>query len=115
MIHLTTNFYPAPVFLDNTRGDGKSKSRAAGLRGEEWIEKHLLMFGRDAFASVFDFEDNGAPARIQLGRTGVERDPATLTDALGGIANKINEDLFDLMRVGKDFRLYHLAEGDFDG
>ena len=43
----------AGVSFNDASGNWQAEARAGFLRAEEWIEKALLDFGRDALAAVF--------------------------------------------------------------
>ena len=106
------------VLVDYFRGDGQSKAGAIVLRAEEGIKQSFLHFGRDALASVLDFQRHGprqSSAQLGVAINGAQRDRALVTDAVGGVLNEIDEHLLELERIGQERGFGHRSGFQLDG
>ena len=96
----------AAVFLHDRVGDGEAEPGALAdfLRREERIEHLALTLLRNARAIVIDFEHERSAIGVVRGAND-DRAAAVGADAgLLGVDQEIEQDLLDLMAVGKDFR-----------
>ena len=58
----------AAVPFNDAGGNRQAEARAGFLRAEERVEQALLDFGRDAFAVVSHFKNNGCRSRARRAR-----------------------------------------------
>ena len=103
--------------LHDARGDGQAESRAGVLGGEERIEKSLLHVRRNAFATILYFQDDDVgcfvvevfpiPSRPEL-------DHSALANGLGGVADEVDQHLFDLIGIGGDQEGRGLGQDELD-
>src|SRR6266404_6758528 len=99
----------AAMLLHDARDNCQAEASACFLGAEERVEKVLLSLGRDAFAGVAHFKNNGlrlAPAERGACRSRAQRDRAFAVDGFCGIANKVDENLFQMAAIGADEQLW---------
>ena len=78
----------------DAHGDRKPEAGTGGLGGKERIEKALLHLRGNSGAGVLNFEDDDflwLPLQGQTVLPRAERDAPLLADALGSVADEIDE------------------------
>src|SRR4029453_13023534 len=107
----------ATVPLNDAGGNRQAQPRARFLRAEERIEQAFLGFGRYAFASVVDFENDDVHFRSMNGCTGgarAESYGACTIDGFRAVANEVYEHLLEMAAIGLEVQIGTGFEDQFD-
>src|SRR5436305_5631415 len=102
-------FQPATVFVNNACRNGQSQAGAVILGAKKWIKYQGPDFGRDTGSGISHFEDNrlsGLAVKFATGLAGAQGDNPAAIESFGSISHQINQDLFELLRVGKELEVF---------
>ena len=99
------------MLLSDTRGNRKTEARSIGLGGIKWIEQTLLNVSWNPFAVILDLQNYRLANTLAQGnffRAAAKFDVTVFANTVGGILDKVNQNLAHLLRVHLD---WHLGAG----
>src|ERR1041385_1188206 len=97
-------FQGATVFIDDACGNRQPEACAIVLGAKKWVENERLNFRSDSRAGVSNFqEDRFGQLAIEeaVGFTRAQRYNAAVVESFGRIPDKVDENLFELLRVSQ--------------
>ena len=88
------------MLLSDTRGNRKTEAGPIGLGGIKWIEQTLLNVSWNSFAVILDLQNYRLANTLAQGnflRTTAKFDVTVFANTVGGILDKVNQNLAHLL------------------